>query len=117
MRLAPIRKSQFRTLLKSLGFAEDVSRDHIVLTFFVRGTQIARTKVSHGGSGEIGSGLLSLILSEQIYMDREHWTALVAGKLTSGDYVKHLRSKGLIPASKEAKPRGRASHRTPARRR
>lgn len=118
MRLAPIRKSQFRALLQSVGFNEDVSRDHVYLTLEVRGQIVARTKVSHGGGNEIPPHLLSEIIRSQIYVNRKEWGQLLAGKLTREQYVRILRSKDKIPTEpKEAKPRGRASRRTSSRRR
>jgi hypothetical protein len=49
-------------VLRTLGFVEDSSRDHIYLEYYHQGRKIVETKVSHGGGKDISRRLLGHIL-------------------------------------------------------
>ncbi len=97
MAIRTISKRQFRKVLRSLGFIEDRSRDHIYLEYYHRGKKIVETKVSHGSGKDISKRLLGYILREQIYLTKQEFESAVNGKLSAEDYRKLLIKKGILP--------------------
>lgn len=97
MAISTISKGKFRKILRSLGFIEDRSHDHIYLEYYQRGQKVVETKVSHGGGKDISKRLLGYILREQIYLTKQEFESAVNGQLAAEDYRKLLVEKGIIP--------------------
>ena len=101
MAIGTISKSRFRRVLRSLGFAEDKSREHIYLEYYYKGKKIVQTKVSHGGRKDISKRLLGYILREQIYLTRQEFESAVNGELSADDYLMLLAQKGILKNREE----------------
>ena len=95
MPIGAISKSKFRRVLRSLGFVEDESRDHVYLEYYYRGKKIAETKVSHGGDHDISKRLLSYILRDQIHLTKKEFENAINCELSAEDYLIILKKKGL----------------------
>ena len=96
MAIKIISKRKFRRVLRSLGFVEDRSRDHVYFEYYHRGRKIVETKVSHGGGKDISKRLLGYILREQIYLTKQEFEGAVNGELSAEDYRKLLVEKGIL---------------------
>lgn len=96
MTIGIISKDKFCKALRSLGFAENRSRDHIYLEYFYQGKKVIETKVSHGGDKDISKRLLGYILREQIYLTKQEFEKAVNGEFSAEDYQIILTRKGII---------------------
>jgi len=91
-----ISKDKFYKTLRSLGFIENRSRDHIYLEYFYHGKKVIETKVSHGGDKDISKRLLGYILREQVYLTKQEFEEAVNGEFSAEDYQTILTKKGII---------------------
>lgn len=83
-------------MLRSIGFVEDSSRDHIYLEYYYKGKKIVETKVSHGSGKDINKRLLGHILRNQIYLTSREFERAVRGSLSAEDYRRILMEKGIL---------------------
>lgn len=94
-----ISKSRFCKVLRSLGFVENKSRDHIYLEYYYQGKKVLETKVSHGGDKDISKRLLGYILREQLYLTKREFEDAVNGQLSKKSYRDLLIEKEVIRAN------------------
>jgi hypothetical protein len=91
-----ISKDKFRKALRSLGFIENRSRDHIYLEYYYQNKKVIETKVSHGGDKDINKRLLGYILRDQIYLTKQELEKAINGEFSVEDYRIILAKKGII---------------------
>jgi hypothetical protein len=91
-----ISKDKFCKTLRSLGFIENRSRDHVYLEYYYQGKKVIETKVSHGGDKDISKRLLGYILREQIYLTKQELEKAINGELSAEDYRIILTKRGII---------------------
>jgi len=91
-----ISKDKFCKTLRSLGFIENRSRDHIYLEYYYQGKKVIETKVSHGGDKDISKRLLEHILREQIYLTKQEFEKAVNEEFSAENYLIILTKKGII---------------------
>jgi hypothetical protein len=88
-----ISARKFASLLRSLGFEEDHSKDHIFFYFLVQGRIVTYTKISHG-TREISQPLLGLI-GKQLKLNRQEFADFLQGKTNREEYENLLRHKRM----------------------
>jgi predicted RNA binding protein YcfA (HicA-like mRNA interferase family) len=91
----PIAKRNLRSILLGLGFTEVRGSHHIFFERVFPG-RLVRTRISHGGSSDIGDALLAHILRRQLFMTRAEFEQARRGNMSAEDYTDLLVQKGII---------------------
>lgn len=90
-----LKSGRVRSALRKKGFAEPSSHHRMLVLVVDGGETRISTKMSHGGSEDIGPAIMSQ-MAKQCHLSNEQFRQLVACPLSADGYVALLRGGGTL---------------------